>query len=381
MASIDARTRKNGTTAWTVRFRIDGKQAREVFDTARDAKQFAALVDRIGGKAAREKRDAATWDQKPTFAEAFESYKHHARDLSVGTAWDYETSLTRCGAMRRFGAVPVDLITHADVEAWAAERVTYISPLTKKPLSAKTLKNEISIISAVFGHAIEMRWISENPAHRTRLPRVRKPPIRVLSDDEYSAILAHTREDFQPLVRFLATTGMRWGEATALQWRDLKQVSPGVWQVTVQRAWKRGVKSSRDLGIAKTSSSHRTITIPASLVALLGEPGKPTGFIFTGVRGGHLYHNWFLVNIWKPALMRSGVEDVTIHDLRHYCASVLLAAGVPMHTVSKRLGHSTIKTTVDTYSFLTSDMQVAGMDTMERIATLTPLNEPHALTT
>ena len=378
MASIQTRKRKNGTTAWRVVFRTTpgGAPTTETFENARDAQNFARLVDQIGGKAAREKRDAATWDQAPTYRELFERFCTDSHDLADGTLWDYRTTLERCGAFTRFGDIPIDTINHADIQAWANERVKYVSPLTGRPLSAKSLRNEISIISTVFTYAISLDIISENPARRTKLPKTRRPAIRVLSVEEYATLLQHVRPDFRPLVQFLAATGMRWGEATALQWRDLARVNDEVWQVTVQRAWKRGERSTRILGIAKTSSSHRTISLPATLVKQLGEPGKPSEFIFTAKRGGVLHHSWFLVNVWKPALATSGIVHVKVHDLRHFHASIMLAEGVPMHAVSKRLGHSSITTTVDTYSFLTTDMRMAGLDSVTRIMALGNLNEP-----
>lgn len=187
------------------------------------------------------------------------------------------------------------------------------------------------------------------------------------------AILAEVREDQRPLVQFLATTGARWGEVTALDWGDLTQVSDAAWRVTIQRAWKRSERSGRAIGHAKTASSHRTITIPASAVSALGKRGKPRELIFQSARGGRIQHDWFYQRTWRPAIYRAGVTPPPkVHDLRHWHASVLLAEGVPMHVVSMRLGHSSITTTVDTYSFLTPEMHVAGMQTMQRITTALP---------
>lgn len=375
MASIQTRKRKDGTTAWRVVFRITpgGAPTTETFDTAHDAENFARLVDRIGGKAAREKRDAATWDQALTFTEAFAHMRENALDLTPGTLYDYERTLDRCGATARFGALSLDMIDHSDIQAWANERAKTVSKQTGKPLSPKTLRNELSIVSSVFSHAVREGWIESSPTAHTRLPKARRPSIRVLTFEEYAAILAEVREDQRPLVQFLATTGARWGEVTALEWGDLAQVSDEAWRVTIQRAWKRSERSGRTIGHAKTATSHRTITIPASAVTALGKRGKPRELIFQSARGGRIQHDWFHQRIWRPAIYRAGVTPPPkVHDLRHWHASVLLAEGVPMHVVSKRLGHSSITTTVDTYSFLTPEMHVAGMQSMQRIATALP---------
>ena len=247
MASIQTRKRKDGTTAWRVVFRITpgGAPTTETFDTAHDAQNFARLVDRIGGKAAREKRDAATWDQALTFSEAFAHMRENAIDLTPGTLYDYERTLDRCGATARFGALSLDMIDHSDIQAWANERAKTVSKQTGKPLSPKTLRNELSIVSSVFSHAVREGWIESSPTAHTRLPKARRPSIRVLTFEEYAAILAEVREDQRPPVQFLATTGARWGEVTALEWGDLAQVSDEAWRVTIQRAWKRSERSGR----------------------------------------------------------------------------------------------------------------------------------------
>lgn len=381
MPTPSPRKRADGSTKWRVQFRLKPGAAptSETFDTYQDALNYCDLIDRVGAQAARDMRDRATWDQAPTFEAVFADLKKSSTRRTGGTLYDYERTLKRCGAMKKFGATPVDLIQDIEIEEWATERTKYVSPQTGEPLSPKTIRNEFSIISAVFTHAIKRRWIATSPAQWVELPEVRKPPIRVLSDEEYSAILAHTRRDFRPLVQFLAVTGMRWGEATALRWGDFR-VTPGAVYVTVQRAWKRDEKSSRKIGVSKTASGDRNISIPRSLYESLGEPGKASAYVFTTSTGAVLRHAYFHERIWRKAIYAAGVTPAPkIHDLRHYCASVLLAEGVPMYVVSKRLGHSSIKVTVDTYSFLTPDMAVAGMGTMERIIGLSQMNEPREI--
>ena len=105
-----------------------------------------------------------------------------------------------------------------------------------------------------------------------------------------------------------------------------------------------------------------------------GTPGKRGDLVFKGATGKPIQHTNFHARKWVRACEAARVMDPRprIHDLRHYMASTLLAAGVPIHAISRRLGHEKISTTVDTYGHLTPDAMVAGLDTMESVLALTP---------
>lgn len=364
MASISTRQRRDGTTAYRVQFRTTpgGNPVVETFNTAGEAAYFADLVDRIGGEAARAKRDLAGNTQTPALAAILEKYLAQAPDITPGTAQEYRRVLARSGIERRMGTLPVDLITQEDVIAWVRDRTGTPSKATGRAPAPKTIRNEHGLLSTLLGYAVDRGHITVNVAKGVRLPAKRPPSIRVLTDAEVDSIRTHLRPRYQPLIRWLAVTGMRWGEATAIQWRDIRPGNPAT--VTVSRAWKHG-DGPRALGAPKTVKGNRTITIPQALLDELPPKGKPSDFIFTTERGNPIHHAWFHTRVWRPAIASAGVSPAPrLHDLRHYCASVLLAHGVPMHAVSARLGHEKITTTVDVYSFLTPDMQTAGLDRM-----------------
>lgn len=367
MASISTRPRADGTTAWRVNFRLvpGGPPTSETFETAQQAEYFAALVDRIGGRAAREKRTAATGPQHPTLAQTLEHYLSTAPDLTAGTAAEYRRVMRRSGILDRLGALPVNLIDREDVRAWLTHRAAQVSETTHRTPSPKTLRNEHGLLSTILAHALERGHVPANAAKGVRLPSPTPAPKRVLTDAEFLAIHEHTRERYQPLVRWLAVTGMRWGEATAIQWGDIR---PGALpQVTISRAWKHG-DGTRVLGAPKTRKGARTITIPQELLKEIGTQGAPGEFVFLTERGKPVWHSWFHAKVWRPAIEAAQVSPPPrLHDLRGYCAATLLAAGVPIHVVQARLGHESIGTTVDVYGYLTPDMQTAGMDRMAQL--------------
>ena len=382
MASIRRRTRSDGSAAWRVEGREDGARTKTsiTFETEDDALAHLAAVDRLGFTAARKllERHEQGDAHGPTLARVLEDYVDRAHDITDGTKDDYRRILDRSGITDALGDLPVSYITDDDVNAWVAARSSTISEQTGAGISPKTIRNEHGLLSTLLAHAVSRGWCDTNAAKGVRLPVKAKHDMLVLTNEQYAAIHAHMDPAYQPFIEFLAVTGMRWGEATALQWRDINtRVNPP--RVTVRRAWKKGRAGAWAVeGLPKTSAGSRSFTIPQRLVERIGPPGQAGELVFKGATGKAIQHTNFHARKWVRACEAAGVIDPRprIHDLRHYMASTLLSAGVPIHAISRRLGHEKISTTVDVYGFLTPDMAVAGLDTMNDVLALTPARPP-----
>jgi integrase len=83
------------------------------------------------------------------------------------------------------------------------------------------------------------------------------------------------------------------------------------------------------------------------------------GEMFRATRGGPVQHSYFHPKVWVPRTRKAGLEGVRLHDLRHTHASWLIARGIDVVTISRRLGHESITTTIDRYGHLLPD-QDAG---------------------
>jgi len=75
----------------------------------------------------------------------------------------------------------------------------------------------------------------------------------------------------------------------------------------------------------------------------------PSAWLFTGARGEPLSDGWFRKRWFNPAIGALGLGGITIHNLRHTCASLLIQQGTQITTVSRILGHSTVVQTLNTY--------------------------------
>ena len=118
MATIETRQRADGTTAYRVRYRSKpgANPTTDTFETAGEAADYAALVDRIGGEAARAKRLASQGASGVTLTDLLARYIASAPDISPATGAEYGRILDRSGLTRALGALPVDIIDRDDIE-------------------------------------------------------------------------------------------------------------------------------------------------------------------------------------------------------------------------------------------------------------------------
>jgi integrase len=116
---------------------------------------------------------------------------------------------------------------------------------------------------------------------------------------------------------------------------------------------------------------RRTVPIPGALAAelaehLIGRPADSAAFVFSAPDGGPLRHSTFYRRHFKPAVVRAGLPARTrFHDLRHSYAALLIAEGAPALAVMKRLGHSSITVTMNTYGHLFPALEEALTDRLD----------------
>ena len=373
MASVKAVTHRDGTVVYRVRYRTGGKNpVVETFYDAASAQRFADLVDRVGGAAAREMRslDDLAAATTPTVAAACE---HHLEALAAsatpGTISRYR-QIVRDRIEPSLGLIPVDMLTRHAVTKWIAEmRRTPVArgATAGRPPSTKTIRNAQALLSAALQRLVDEDVLTRNVAKGIPLPKdseVRE--MRFLTPDEFACLHAHIPEDYQTFASVLYGLGLRFGEATALTVADV-DINAAQPVVRVNKAWKMG-DSAPYIGAPKTRRARRTVTVPAPLVPELRAAlaGKSAGdLVFQARRGGPIRSGAFHAHIWQPACDAAGLSPrPRVHDLRHSHASALIAAGVPLPVVQRRMGHESIQTTVDVYGHLAPDAYAGAAEAM-----------------
>lgn len=148
-------------------------------------------------------------------------------------------------------------------------------------------------------------------------------------------------------------------------------------QLHVRRQLQRlhGVSS---LVPVKTEQSRRTLTMPLVVVAALQEhrqrqldEGIVQGLVFCR-RDGRPLVNSNVPHAFQERLRRAGLAPMRFHDLRHSCAALLLAQGVPARVIMETLGHSTIATTMNVYAHVMPALLQESADAMDRALSVSP---------
>lgn len=248
-----------------------------------------------------------------------------------------------------------------------------------------------AVLHRALGQAAKWGLIPRNPADLVDPPKVPKKEFRPLSPEEAQRFLAAAEGDrFYALYVLAVTCGLRQGELLGLKWEDL-DLERGTLQVRRQLQWVRAEGEERKgkkraepkwvLTEPKSAKSRRVVTLPAVAVAALkrhktrqteerlrlGEVWQDYGFVFTTPIGTPQDASNLLKHSFYPLLEKAGVPRIRFHDLRHTCATVLLAQGVHPKLVQEQLGHSQISLTLDTYSHVMPDMKrevAAKMDAL-----------------
>jgi len=247
----------------------------------------------------------------------------------------------------RFGARLLEEVTTIEVQAWVGE-------LVAEGLAPGTIRTLTSALSTMLMNARREGLLDANPCELLRLPRVDTSAsvVRPLSVTEVQALANEIGPRYRALVLIMAHQGLRLGEACGLT-RDRVDLT-SAWIVVDQQLVTPAVGSPR-LGPPKTRSSFRRLPMASSAVRVMEQhldafPLGPNGLIFTSSRGRPLGRTTF-GQLFRMTAQRLGI-DATSHDLRHHCASLLIAAGCPVTTVQHFLGHKNATETLDTYSHL-----------------------------
>jgi integrase len=266
------------------------------------------------------------------------------------------------------GHIPVDEFGYREVMRW-------IKGLTVEGVAPKSIHNIHGLLSAAMKTAELLGYVSRNPCRGVPLPQIERAEDEALflSHAEFSLLIEGMHEADKTFVQFLVMTGARFGEATALKVTDLDLLSiPPT--ARVNKAWRRDGRSRYYIGPTKTAAGKRTIGLNPALVDLLvplvaGRPGSE--LLFTTPHGQRIAHKPFWQHHWVPAVQTARASGLTktprIHDLRHTHASWLIQDGVmSLFAISRRLGHTSVRTTEQVYGHLMPQALQDGADAIER---------------
>jgi integrase len=246
----------------------------------------------------------------------------------------------------------------------------------RKGLAARTVGHVHRVLHRALGHAAKWGLVQQNVATLVSPPRITESEIRILRGDEVTHLLQQLHgKSVHAIATLGLATGMRRGELLALRWKDV-DFDRGF--VRVEQSLE-ATKSGLRFKSPKTRNGRRTITLPYSIVGNLRLRWKKElecrlalglsktlgeRLVFANLEGRPL-HPSAVTKEWSRAMKAIGMSHITLHALRHTHASQLIAAGVDILTVSRRLGHGSAAITLRVYGHLFASTDDSASKVME----------------
>lgn len=330
--------------SWRARFwhPETGKQHQRTFARKVDAQRWL--------RGQLEAMDAGRWVDpragRLTFSDFYEQW-------SQRQVWTDGTHRAMSLAVRSatFSDMELRTIRPTHVEAWV-KSMTVTGHRQSKPLAVGTIKTRFVNARSVFRAAIRDHLIAADPTEGVRLPRPRKreAAMTIPTPQQVRTLLEAADERFQAYIAVCAFAGLRLGEAAALRFSDVDFLRR---QLHVSRQVQRVTGGGVDIRLPKYGS-ERVVPVPDDLLKILSahiELGHRGDWLFAGSSDDPPHQNT-IGHHWRRTARAAGVPGVRLHDLRHFYASGLIAAGCDVVTVQRALGHAKPTTTLETYSHL-----------------------------
>jgi integrase len=261
---------------------------------------------------------------------------------------------------------------------------TLITKLHQQGIASTTIKKVHAILSSAFKQAVKWRVLQSNPAEGVEVAREAKNEskrhMRTLTPEQASKFLNSLSGDrYHALFLLAIMGGFRPEEYLGLRWHDVN-FGTGIVTVRTVLIWKAS-GGGWYFGEPKTRRSKRNVPLPQSVMEALlehkrrqdewkskaGESYNDHGLVFA-TKSGLPIDQRNLRYSFRRRMEAAGLpSDIRLYDLRHSCASLLLAANVHPKVVSERLGHSSINITLDVYSHVLPTMQEAASEKLEQI--------------
>lgn len=241
----------------------------------------------------------------------------------------------------------VSSILRSEIKAWVAALSEHRSPTT--------VSRCLGVLSGILHDAAEDRRIATNPASGVKVARKASRPRAYLSHAQVEKLASEAK--YPDFVRFLAYTGLRWGEATGLRIHHLNRAERRAY--IVENAVS--VNGRMVVGTPKMHES-RSVAYPAFLAPAIEAAcaGKSPDSLLWGdgekhLRPGNAVSGWFSAAIRRAQADDPAFPTLTPHDLRHTAASLAISAGANIKVLQRMLGHASAAMTLDRYADLFED--------------------------
>lgn len=235
----------------------------------------------------------------------------------------------------------------------------------ERNLCASTINKSLFILSAIVEKQIENGKIFNNVVKQVKKLKVSNNKARALTTEESQKLISACLKympDFYPLLYTALNTGLRRGELVALMWENIDFNKK---TITIKHSEYNG-----KLTEPKSKSSYRKVNMPEKLKKVLIKQKLKTGyskFVFPN-QNGNIMDSHKISSVYFPKLLKyANIGHCRFHDLRHTFGSQLVNQSVNIKYVQNQMGHSKIKTTLDTYGHLLPESNEFAMNILDKI--------------
>ena len=369
--------KKRAQNEGSVYQRRDGRWEAKLSDGRRRHSYYATTQREALEKLNAAKRSMADGlpaaPERQTVAQFLERWLEDTVKISTRRrTYDSYATVVRNHIIPQIGHIRLFRLSPIHVQALVSSRLS-------EGFSPRTADYVKSVLGRAINRAVKWGLLSRNVAALVPSPKAKRPQFRFLSVDEAKQFLGATQgHRLEALFSVVLAIGLRRGEALGLRWNDL-DLETGI--LTVNHQLQR-VGGGLELSEPKTPQARRTISLPSLAVEALRshrvrqleqrflaqDRWVETGHVFSTALGTPLDPRQANRELDRM-LDRAGLPRMRFHDLRHTCASLLLAQNVHPRAVMEILGHSRIALTMDTYSHVMPAIKREAADQMQRILT------------
>lgn len=357
--------------------RIDGRYMVKVYVGLKDGKKQYKFVYGKTQKEADIKADELRVSLRKgidisSSSDSFETWAVHWLTLKK-----HEVSEDRYNSLNARTQVWIDALRYAtitQIKPFELQSILFSiaakNPNTGKPMAKKTTVEYIQVINAIFEFALDNRVITYNPVKNLKVPATATEAVqrRALTVEERHRIMEFEHRA-KPAAMLMMLSGLRRGEATALQWNDIDFKNN---KISVTKSFNFKTKEFK----SPKNGKARVVSVPQILIDYLKTLPRRSLFVLTNSSGKmmtddswkRLFQSYMTdlnieygfggmknaPNKFAPTKMPMLITPFTPHELRHTFCTIMYEAGVDALTAKDQLGHADIQTTLSIYTHLSN---------------------------
>lgn len=308
-------------------------------------------------------KSAGLSNKRMTLDELYNEYRELKKHEIRASSLDTQDKTYRLRINSNIGKLKINNINTKIIQEWKNE-------LNNLDLATVTKQKAYTLLNAIMNYALKMEYIEKNPV--SKLDNFKQPnfvhvqeKLRFYTPDQFLLFINHAGENRSTFIDYgcyvffniAYFTGMRKGEINALKWTDISNNT-----IHVRRSIAQKIKTDNGEDIEtppKNKTSYRDIQMPSKLIEILNEHKKLQKQLFKNfnenyrVCGGERCLRDTTIEKYNTNIATAvGLPHIRIHDYRHSHASLLANNGINIQEIARRLGHSNISMTWNTYSHL-----------------------------